>query len=66
MGISGDQNAGGANGDAAALHAGRGIPDTEAVVRFLASPGAHPGRTSAPATVQTIETHMSWVFLVDA
>jgi aminoglycoside phosphotransferase family enzyme len=35
---------------------------TAALVRFLADPASHRPR---PAQVQSIETHISWVFLVD-
>lgn len=38
-------------------------PDAAARLRFLQSPAAHAGLGGAPAPVQTIETHMSWVFL---
>ncbi|MDZ7590021.1 MAG: hypothetical protein U5L05_04875 [Rubrivivax sp.] len=34
-----------------------------AAVRFLQSPAAHRGHAGAVASVETIETHMSWVFL---
>jgi aminoglycoside phosphotransferase family enzyme len=35
---------------------------TEAKVRFLSEAGVYPDR---PATVEVVETHMSWVFLAD-
>ncbi len=35
----------------------------EAKVRFLSRPNAYPAR---PSRVDTVETHMSWVFLTDA
>jgi aminoglycoside phosphotransferase family enzyme len=36
----------------------RAIPDLEAKLRFLRSPAAH-----AASSVETIETHMSWIFI---
>jgi aminoglycoside phosphotransferase family enzyme len=42
--------------------AGVDAPGLDAKVRFLQSPAAHGGTTSA---VQSIETHMSWVFLAE-
>lgn len=46
---------------------GRGTTSAEAVdtnrkVAFLADPANHPGR---PASVEVVETHMSWVFLTN-
>jgi len=37
-------------------------PTLEAKVEFLGQPGAYP---EAPARVEAVETHMSWVFLTD-
>jgi len=39
-------------------------PDAAARLRFLGMPAAHAGHAPDAASVQTIETHMSWVFLV--
>ena len=38
-------------------------PDADARQRFLASPAAHAGHAGPVASVEAIETHMSWVFL---
>lgn len=51
--------------DGAAADPGRPPPDTEAVLRFLQDPATHVlGGAAATDTVQTIETHMAWVFLI--
>jgi len=39
-------------------------PDLDARLRFLQSPAAHRLHAGQARSVQTIETHMSWVFLV--
>ncbi len=39
-------------------------PGFDAMLQFLQSPAAHAAFAGARARVQTIETHMSWVFLV--
>lgn len=36
------------------------VPDQQARIAFLRQPQAWPGK---PARIETIETHMSWVFL---
>lgn len=41
-----------------------GAPDFNQRLRFLQSPAAHAGHAGPQAAVQTIETHMSWVFIV--
>jgi uncharacterized protein len=41
-------------------------PDAAAIVRFLQSPAAHAAHAGAGVAVETIETHMSWVFLAGA
>jgi uncharacterized protein len=41
-----------------------GVPGTAEQLRFLQSPAAHEGHAGRQPVVQTIETHMSWVFLV--
>jgi len=38
-------------------------PENAARLRFLQSPAAHRGHAGVVAAVQTIETHMSWVFI---
>lgn len=38
-------------------------PDTDAVLRYLATPAAYARLGGAAQKVETIETHMSWVFL---
>jgi len=38
-------------------------PPSDARLRFLATPAAHAGHAGQGAAVETIETHMSWVFL---
>ncbi len=46
-----------------------GVPGPEDVLRFLGSEVAHAGyagRDGAPPRVEIIETHMSWVFLVNS
>jgi len=39
------------------------MPEDDARLRFLKSPAAHLGHAGAVGVVETIETHMSWVFL---
>jgi len=39
------------------------VPDNAARLHFLQSPVAHVGHAGVVAAVQTIETHMSWVFI---
>jgi aminoglycoside phosphotransferase family enzyme len=44
-------------------------PDAAARLRFLQTPAAHAGyagTAAVPASVDTLETHMSWVFLAGA
>ncbi|MDP1647220.1 MAG: hypothetical protein Q8M01_03335 [Rubrivivax sp.] len=38
-------------------------PEYAARLRFLQSPAAHQGHAGVVAAVETIETHMSWVFI---
>ena len=38
-------------------------PDGEAVLRYLRTPAAHAAHAGTAVQVETIETHMSWVFL---
>ncbi len=40
------------------------VPGTVERLHFLQSPAAHFGHAGQQARVETIETHMSWVFLV--
>lgn len=40
------------------------LPDLEAKLRHLRQSAAHAGYAGAQEAVETIETHMSWVFLV--
>ena len=44
-------------------HADRTAPVDKAHLHFLQSPAAHRGHAGAVTGVETIETHMSWVFL---
>jgi len=39
------------------------LPDSQAALHFLQSPAAHRGHAGRIDTVETIETHMSWVFV---
>jgi uncharacterized protein len=41
-----------------------GIPRFDQRLHFLQSPAAHAGHAGPQGAVQTIETHMSWVFVV--
>jgi len=43
--------------------ADRTAPIDEARLQFLQSPAAHHGHAGAVTAVETVETHMSWVFL---
>lgn len=38
-------------------------PGTDAVLRFLGAPAAHAGHAGVVQGVETIETHMSWLFV---
>lgn len=39
------------------------MPDTDAVLRFLGAPAAHADHAGVVESVETIETHMSWLFV---
>lgn len=39
------------------------MPDTDAVLRFLGAPAAHAEHAGVVESVETIETHMSWLFV---